>query len=94
MTDSNKHTPGPWEACDRGDYCDEGIVILGNDMRVAVVNSEDDTDIIAAAPEMYEALKATKRDFLKWAEIRGGIGTYAGAIARIDAALAKAEGKS
>ena len=42
MTDKQKiaHTPGEWEAADRGDYGDfdgNSRVILGDDMRVAVI---------------------------------------------------------
>ena len=38
------HTPGPWFACERGDYANfygNSRVILGDDMRIAVVNSKD-----------------------------------------------------
>lgn len=45
----DKHTPLPWEACQRGDYTDDGIVILGDDRRVAVVNEEEDADFIVGA---------------------------------------------
>jgi len=50
------HTAGPWEACERGDYRDDGIVILGDDMRVAVVNRDEDAPLIAAAPELLAEL--------------------------------------
>lgn len=56
MSENVKHTPGPWEACERGDYGDDGIVILGDDMRIAVVNRDEDAALIAAAPELLEAL--------------------------------------
>lgn len=60
-------TPGPWEACDPGDYGDfdgESRVVLGNDMRIAVVHWHDgdcraendaNANLIAAAPKLYEA---------------------------------------
>ena len=51
-------TPGPWEACRREDYMDDGIVILGDDRRIAVVNTGSDARLIAAAPELLEALEA------------------------------------
>ena len=54
---SMKFTTGSWEACERGDYADGGIVILGDDRRIAVVYQEDDATLIAAAPELYEALE-------------------------------------
>jgi hypothetical protein len=63
---SAQHTQGPWSACDVGDYTDfdgRSRVILGDDMRIAVVHvSCDETsanaDLIAAAPELLEALQA------------------------------------
>lgn len=60
-----KHTPGPWEACEPGDYSDYGgdsIVVLGNDMRITVVQGSRQEDLanarlIAAAPELLAAAK-------------------------------------
>lgn len=66
---SAAHTPGPWEACDPGDYGDfdgHSRVILGNDRRIAVVHrhpsintaqSDADASLIAAAPDMLAALE-------------------------------------
>ena len=64
------HTPGPWEACDPGDYSDfdgQSVVILGDDRRMAVVQGDSDEAVanarlIAAAPAMLEAL----RDIRSW----------------------------
>lgn len=61
-----KHTPGPWEACEPGAYSDfdgRSSVILGDDMRIAVVQGDSDSDIanarlIAAAPDLLEAAQA------------------------------------
>jgi hypothetical protein len=62
------HTPGPWEACDPGDYGDfdgESRVILGDDMRIAVVHwsprlntsqSDANARLIAAAPDLLLAV--------------------------------------
>lgn len=69
------HTPGPWEACDPGDYADfdgDSRVILGDDRRIAVVHwkyephggdTECDANarLIAAAPELLAALAETWR---------------------------------
>ena len=68
-------TPGPWEACDRGDYGDfdgDSRVILGDDMRVAVVQTDgrDETeanaDLIVELrnnlPTIIAALKARRVD--------------------------------
>lgn len=57
MSTTTKFTHGPWVACERGDYADDGIVILGDDRRLAVVNTEDDALLISAAPDMFEALE-------------------------------------
>ena len=61
-----KFTPGPWEACDPGDYGDfdgESRVVLGNDMRIAVVHwhegdcrADANARLIAASPDLYDAL--------------------------------------
>jgi hypothetical protein len=62
---NEEFTPGPWEASDRGDYGDyDGNcqVIIGDDMRVAVVQNGGDpwayanAHLIAKAPELYHAL--------------------------------------
>ena len=55
-----KHTQGPWQACDVGDYSDYGgrcRVILGDDLRIAVVLGDHDESaanarLIAAAPDL------------------------------------------
>lgn len=58
------HTPGPWCLCDRGDYADfdgDSRVILGDGMRVAVVQTdgrpetEANAHLIAAAPDLLQA---------------------------------------
>lgn len=55
MSDTG-HTKTPWEACERGDYSDDGIVILGDDLRVAVVNRDDDAAYIVTACNAFPAL--------------------------------------
>lgn len=63
---TTKHTPGPWVACQPGDYADfdgRSIVILGDNMRIAVVQGDDETALanarlIEAAPAMLAALRA------------------------------------
>lgn len=61
-----KWTPGPWEAVERGAYSDFGghsRVVVGDDMRIAVVHHSNDirddanANLIASAPDMYEALE-------------------------------------
>jgi hypothetical protein len=70
-----KHTPGPWEACDQGDYSDfdgNSRVILGDDMRIAVVQwspgdmqaeSDANAHLIAAAPELLAEGLSLLRDW-------------------------------
>lgn len=58
MSTTTKFTPKPWEACERGDYADDGIVILGDERRLAVVSQDEDAALIAAAPALYDALMA------------------------------------
>ena len=66
----SKHTKGPWEAADRGDYSDldgSSRVILGDDRRIAIVQHKGDEEdeanarLIAAAPDMLEALEEIRR---------------------------------
>lgn len=60
------HTPGLWTTSEHGDYEDydgNSIVILGDDLRIAVVlgYNTDETNanarLIAAAPELFKALE-------------------------------------
>ena len=60
-----QHTPGPWKACKRGDYSEDfdkqSQIIIGDEMRICAVHSYDiegeaNARLIAAAPEMLEAL--------------------------------------
>lgn len=68
---SAKHTPGPWEACkvgDYGDYDGQCLVVLGDDMRVAVTLGSDKTakanaSLIAAAPDLLDALREIADDY-------------------------------
>jgi len=65
MTDC-KHTMGPWEACAPGDYADfdgKCSVILGDDMRIAIVQGVSDEDLanarlVASAPDLLAALES------------------------------------
>lgn len=80
-------TPGPWEACGREDYMDDGIVILGDDRRIAVANTESDARLIAAAPEMAEFIQ---RYIDVW---KAGTGTIY-LIEEAESIIARIEGKS
>jgi len=66
-----KHTPGPWKAADIGDYDTDGIAVWGMNTagcyytiaRVGYLGSADaayaeaNAQLIAAAPDMLEALR-------------------------------------
>lgn len=90
MSDA-KHTPGPWEACDAGDYSDydgKCRVILGDDLRIAVAlgdHAENDANarLIAAAPDLLAALEVA----LFWLEYDGRYD-----VQGIRATIAKAKG--
>jgi hypothetical protein len=69
-------TPAPWEAAELGDYGDyDGHcrVILGDDIRIAVVlhggspamceENDANARLIAAAPDLYEALDRVVHKF-------------------------------
>lgn len=96
MTTDLKHTPEPWAACERGDYADEGIVILGNDRRIAVVNLEQDDRLIAAAPDLLAALIGLKFILATAESNASGNPEWEAVSAKINAAraaIAKATGK-
>lgn len=86
-----KHTPA-WEVCNPGDYADyagRSIVILSGDSKIIVVLGDDKkavaiAHLIAAAPEMLEALKWAATVIRPGSDLRDSI----------DAAIAKAEGRS
>ena len=95
-------TDGPWEAAERGAYGDfdgNSRVIIGNDRRIAVVQhhgtqeDEANTNLIDAAPELYEALKAAQHALRSYQ-----YGNSAPALAEeiadsAQASLAKAQGQ-
>lgn len=85
-----KHTPGPWEVSkDEGD-----VVVVSEDLPfIATVHTsalkgtqKANARLIAAAPELLEALKHAE----KWMEGWASADPY---IGYIRAAIAKAEGK-
>lgn len=86
-----KHTPGPWRVCTRSawrirDASDNTVSCTGNDSALAGKH-EADARLIAAAPEMYEALKDAHRVLTK-AGMSDAID-----LDYIEEVLAKAEGR-
>ncbi len=63
-TNETKWTPGPWKIRRSGCISagDEGALVATTGYRVEAGKNEDDANarLIAAAPEMYEALQAEK----------------------------------
>lgn len=99
-----KHTPGPWTVGDVGIYFRDGVSIMGNgEFGGAVATTTRDewsgaenpafanAHLIAAAPEMYEALKQAHE--LLCGRCCGG-GHHCGECFNALAAIAKAEGRS
>lgn len=96
------HTPGPWSASEHGDYGDydgNSIIILGDDLRVAVVLGYDTEEtqanarLIAAAPFLLETLEYIARaDPRTWdEEVRDQFRQWAQNRAKL--AIAKAKGE-
>lgn len=92
-----KHTPGPWYADPYEDDCDGiGVCAKGKGI-VADVDSDycepeemrANAHLIAAAPEMKEALQWVESAFRDYSLDHGA----RNAMVRVKAALAKAEGR-
>ena len=71
------YTPGPWDLCNFGDYGDfqgRSRVIIGDDMRLAVVQvrNEDDVEtnanacLIGAAPDLLDAIQLCMTWIRNW----------------------------
>ena len=78
----SKHSSGTWHACKHGDYGDydgECRVIVADDLRIVVVlgydNEETDanTNLIAAAPDLLEALEDMTARFVRCCEYSGTV---------------------
>ena len=98
------HTPGPWSAdldCEHpvitslcAPHNPQVAVVCDGDPREA---TEANARLIAAAPEMLEALERASRE-LEWADKNcqikplAGVSTFKIALVKINAAIAKATG--
>lgn len=88
-----KYTPGPWFASEDGEvyskpsYTSVAMVLMNE-------RGADNARLIAAAPELLEALKDA-RSMLSAVEVSDGEDgdPWDRAISRIEAAIAKAEGR-
>lgn len=83
-----KHTPGPWCALKYPDVKSWTVAAQGS--VASKIKTEQDARLIAAAPEMLEALEQIK-GLLPDIEGEGPLGTIENII---DHAIAKAEGGS
>lgn len=79
------HTPGPW-TIER-----DTRWIMADSFTVCRVGNQRDLAVIAAAPDMYEALQAIAEESQHCRTDNGKQRRHMGAIAQ--AALAKAEGR-
>jgi len=89
------HTPRPWEISYSTNFPDQQTIqAVGSDRILAVIDRADEQDIanahlIAAAPDLLEALEAAR----KWMDDRRELAEYVPEIAMALDALAKAEGR-
>jgi hypothetical protein len=94
-----KHTPGPWKATHIGDgeYRREIVVDIKNCGQICAVlddgNGREDARLIAAAPELYEALNALIRGPGLCGPEEWRTKCLRDAIGKGVAALTKAEGR-
>lgn len=94
----SKHTPGPWVAADKASWFrgqthpDEGKIAItaGSGGVVANAYGRDNARLIAAAPEMLEALKELRDAFKIVSDDDWQHPSYRVALA----AIAKAEGRA
>ena len=94
---TNTHTPGPWEYCPKDTPDGQPFVLSqhvnrGGNFYVAVCRVEEDARLIAAAPELLEALKNTIQSLEYWFPRRGDPqGANSEMMNKARAAIAKAE---
>lgn len=84
-----QHTPGPWKVVTFG-----MVVESADGVRVCETHATDreaNARLIAAAPELLEALESVTR-CLQWHNEQHGVGMDEAAIAKAVAAIAKASG--
>lgn len=89
-----KATPGPW-VIDNGDICQRtkhGLRVIATTSPPADGDEDANTHLIAAAPELYEALEAMLRAFDD-RQIHPSFKPFP-AVEAAEAALAKARGEA
>lgn len=88
---ASQFTPGPWALTSMGG---QTLVHVGEDRigRVFTRNGHANAHLIAAAPELYEAVDAA-REYIAAVEGEGLFVAKRNALADLDALLAKARGE-
>ncbi len=92
------HTKGPWFADENGAVRGAGLEIVAVRHRLQHDIHAANARLIAAAPEMYEALKEARQRLVDGMESEGPLehewsGSDRKFVRQIDAAIAKAEGR-
>jgi hypothetical protein len=93
MSNDTKHTPGPWESFGAAVHAENGREIIFGQHNTRSGSAEErdaNAELIAAAPEMYEALGYARRLLESYDPL--GAAEYS-VLENIRAALAKAEGR-
>lgn len=94
-----KHTPGPWsKKWDNESHFARGLYIVSEKVNIALMLSQVDADLIAAAPDLLEALYLWKQfwDSMpkgQLGRISCDIGILNDAFLTMGKAIAKAEGQ-
>jgi hypothetical protein len=86
-----KHTPGPWAVSD-GDVTNESGIVIATVQRAGNGETVPNCRLIAAAPDLLEALEAVLAMHCMPTEPKRTYRDNAGAMDKARAALAKARG--
>lgn len=82
-----KYTPGPWKFKYYSGTMDGAVIVFPDGSGILTPFKEEDARLIAAAPDLLEALKdlagESKETFSHWPDLKN----------QVDAAIAKAEGR-
>jgi len=88
----SKHTAGPWKLRESRTVLHRAVcfdVYKASGKYVAEVSSKANANLIAAAPDMFEALSELRKQIA----LEPMVGDWAGKLLIIEAALAKARGE-
>lgn len=93
-----KHTPGPWMVSEHGSdeiYFSEGYTEIGDGVGLRVYTSavEADARLIAAAPELLEALRDVEAALLAIPCTDPSCSCTRRLLPKVQASIAKAEGR-